>query len=126
MGRKGYYNKGQIKGIIMQNQNEWRNKFQEMFQLCQDELRKTTEIGKKMLSASKTNSTLHESYEELGVLAAKAIDEGELTWESPRVKELLNKIESCRSNLTDIENEVNNIRFAEEAEQEGSKKETDS
>jgi len=109
----------------MQNQNEWRNKFQEMFQLCQDELRKTTEIGKKMLTASKTNSTLHESYEELGVLAVKAIEEGELNWESPRVKEILKKIESCRSNLTDIENEVNSIRFAEEAEQEATQKEAD-
>ncbi|MBT3584552.1 MAG: hypothetical protein HN509_06580 [Halobacteriovoraceae bacterium] len=90
----------------------WKAKVQEIFQVCQDELKRTTEIGKKMLSASKTNSSLHDAYEELGHLAAKAVTEKEIEWNNPRVKELLNIIGNCESDLEDIEEEVNKIRFS--------------
>jgi hypothetical protein len=99
----------------MDRNNEWKIKFQEMFQVCSEELKKTTEIGKKMLSASKTNSTLHETYEELGVLTAEAIKNNELDWDNEKVKKLLKTIEGCESDLKDIENEVNDIRFSEES-----------
>lgn len=98
----------------MDRNNEWKMKFQEMFQICSEELKKTTEIGKKMLSASKTNSTLHETYEELGILTAEAIKKNELKWDNEKVKKLLKTIEGCEADLKDIENEVNDIRFAEE------------
>lgn len=100
----------------MENKNDWRNKFQEIFQVCSEELKKTTEIGKKMLNASKTNSTLHESYEELGVLALDAIKKNEITWDNEKVQSLIKTIESCESELTDIEKEVNNIRFSDEGD----------
>jgi hypothetical protein len=64
----------------MQKQHGWQSKFQEILQTCQDEVKRTTEIGKKMLSASKTNTSLHEAYEELGHLAASSIESGELKW----------------------------------------------
>ncbi|MCF8058624.1 MAG: hypothetical protein K9K67_04965 [Bacteriovoracaceae bacterium] len=98
----------------MDKQNDWRNKFQEVFQVCSEELKKTTEIGKKMLSASKTNTTLHETYEELGVLVARAIKNNELQWDNEKVQKLLMKIEGCESDLKGIEEEVNDIRFSEE------------
>ena|SRR5690606_17228649 len=96
----------------MQRQPHWRSKFSEIVQVCTDELKKTTEIGKKMLNASKTNSCLHEAYEELGVLVAKAMEKKQLDWDHPRAKELLATIKSCKSNLSEIENEVNKIKFA--------------
>jgi len=95
----------------MQKHPEWRSKVQEIFQVCQDEIKRTTEIGKKMLSASKTNSSLHASYEELGSLVFKAIEEGTLEWDHPRVKDLVKTINKCESELDDIEKEVNKIRF---------------
>lgn len=105
----------------MEKQNDWRTKFHDIFQTCSDELKRTTEIGKKMLSASKTNTNLHEAYEELGVLAAKAIKNNELTWENEKVKKLLKTIEGCESDLKNIEDQVNDIRFAEGSENPNNK-----
>lgn len=94
----------------MQKQPQWKDRFSEMVQVCQEELKRTTEIGKKMLSASKTNTTLHESYEELGHIAFKAIEEGKFDFENARVKELVNTIRSCEFDLEKIENDVNDIK----------------
>ena len=47
-------------------EKQWKNKVQDILHTCQEELKRTTEIGKKMLSASSTNSELHSAYEELG------------------------------------------------------------
>ncbi len=96
----------------MQRQPHWRSKFNEMVQVCTDELKKTTQIGKKMLNASKTNSCLHEAYEELGVLVAKALEKNKLEWDNPRAHELLLTIKQCKRNLNDIETEVNKIKFS--------------
>lgn len=96
----------------MQRQPHWRSKFNEMVQVCTDELKKTTEIGKKMLNASKTNSCLHEAYEELGVLVAKALEKNQIEWDNPRAQELVQTIKQCKRNLNDIEHEVNKIKFS--------------
>ncbi len=98
---------------MQNNQSHWRVKVQELFQVCQDELKRTTEIGKKMLTASKTNTNLHDAYEELGVLVVKAIKSGSLEWDHPRVKELVHQIDNCEKDLEVIEEEVNKIRFSE-------------
>lgn len=100
----------------MSKNSEWKTKFNEMLSVCQGELKKTTDIGKRMLSASKTNSNLHESYKELGVLVAKAIEEGDITWENPRVHDLLKSIKDGEKDLELMEEEVNNIRFSSESE----------
>ncbi len=97
----------------MNRNADWKVKFNEIIQVCQGEFKKTTDIGKKMLSASKTNATLHESYEELGMLLAKAIKEGELSWDNPRVNEILKTINGCEKDLEKMEEEVNNIRFSD-------------
>jgi len=92
--------------------SHWKNKFQNIYKNCQEELKKTTEIGKKMLSASKTNSCLHDSFEELGMLALKEIKSGNLEWDNPKVLKLIKQIESCEKDLSLIENEVNKIKFS--------------
>ncbi len=96
----------------MQKNQEWKSKVQELFQTAQEEFRRTTEIGRKMLTASKTNSNLHEAYEELGVLVAKEVKNGNLKWDNPRVKELLCQINECEKDLETIESEVKKIKFA--------------
>ncbi len=94
-------------------QSNWRIKVHELLQTCQGELKRTTEIGKKMLSASKTNSHLHDAYEELGVLAAKAIREQGLAWDDPKVQALIKQIDDCERELETVEKEVDKIRFSE-------------
>lgn len=95
---------------FMQKQPQWKDRFSEIVQVCQEELKRTTEIGKKMLSASKTNTALHESYEELGHLAFIALESGDLNWDSERAKELVNSIKSCECDLENIEKDVNEIK----------------
>ena len=98
----------------------WKDKVQELFQVCTDELKRTTEIGKKMLSASKTNTNLHEAYDELGHLAAKALDSGTLQWDDPKAKELVAKIKECENDLEFIESELKKIKFASAPQDIGS------
>jgi hypothetical protein len=90
--------------------DEWKLRLRNLMKDCQDEISKVTVIGKKMISASHTNSSLHETYEELGRLAAKHLKAGILEWENPRVNELLEQIEKCEKDLQLIEKEVKDIK----------------
>lgn len=89
----------------------WKERINDLVQTCQDELKKTTAIGKKMISASKTNSCLHESFEELGELVFKAMENGELNWDNPKAKEIIERVKECKSEIDSIEKEVNKIKF---------------
>jgi hypothetical protein len=109
----------------MNKNQQWKDKVQEMFQVCQEEIKRTTKIGKKMLTASKTNTCRHEAYEELGQLAAKEIEAQNLSWEHPRVVELLEMIKNCETDLDEIEEEMNKIKFSA-SPQDVSDKPTDS
>lgn len=93
----------------MQN-NDWQFKFKKIMRDCQDEITKATVIGKKMITATQTNSELHSCYEELGKLAHKHLKAGLLEWENPRVDELLADIEKCEKDLAHIENQVQDIK----------------
>lgn len=96
------------------NQNQaWKEKVQGLFHTCSEELKKTTEIGMKMLTATKTNSQLHECYEELGRLVYKAMTKEELDWDHPRVRELVTLVQSCRQDLHNIEEQVVKIKGSE-------------
>lgn len=109
---------------MQKHQTPWTEKVQEIFQTCSEEIKRTTEIGKKMLTASRTNSCLHEAYEELGRLAAEAVESKKLNWEDPKVHDLIQTIKSCQEDLETLESEVNTIKFNEEqkAKEEGPKK----
>ncbi len=94
----------------MTDNNEWKQRVQDLLGQFQEEVKKTTQIGMKMLSASKTNTCLNKNYEELGELAFEAIKKGELVWDNVKVKELMDGIDGCLENLSDIEKEVTEIK----------------
>ncbi len=94
----------------MKNEVDWRVRFQDILQVCQKEFKRTTIIGKKMLNASKSNTKLHESYEELGKLVVREIRENRLECQLPQIKELMDTIDSCEKELEKIEKEVKKIK----------------
>ena len=96
--------------------DEWKKKLHGLMRGCQDELSKATNIGKKMITASQTNSNLQDSYIELGKLAAKHLEAGILEWENPRVDELLDEIELHKKDLQSIESEVQKIKAQSDSE----------
>ena len=82
----------------------WMNHFQM-------ELKKTSSIGKKMLTASRTNAHLKDTYEELGKLLEKGVDNGEVDWDSARLRALLHTVKACKRDLEEIERKMNTIKF---------------
>jgi hypothetical protein len=79
---------------------------------CREGVFKTTQIGRKMISASKTSSSLQESYEKLGKMALKATAESKVEWNDPRAQDLMNYIKQCEIDLELLEQEMNRIRFS--------------
>ena len=102
----------------MENNPNWSKKFMQVLQHAQEELKKTTEIGKKMISASKTSSELHEVYEGLGKFVYKALKEKKLNSEDPELETFVEKIDELHEELGDIESEVNKIKFSEKNEED--------
>jgi hypothetical protein len=92
------------------NNESWRKKAIGVLQACEHELRRTTAIGMKMIHASKASGDLHETYEELGRLVAKAIKEGELEWKEPRVRVLMTHAEDLENLLHDMEGQVQDLK----------------
>lgn len=90
--------------------HNWKEKFSDMLELCQVELKRTTEIGKKMLSASATNTLLHEKYEDLGKLALAALKDKSLNWENEDAGKLAEQIDQLELELTEFESEVEEIK----------------
>ena len=110
-------------------QGEWKSKFQEMIQVCQEELKKTTEIGKKMLSASKANSDLREAYEDLGHFVVTETRKGNLTWDSKEIETYMEKISQKEAELEEIEKEVKKIKVSpapEDVQSDSTSKSSDS
>ena len=96
--------------------SHWKSRMQDLLHVCRDEMKRTTVIGKKMISAGRISSTLNSTYEELGELASKELKAGKLEWEHPRVKRLLETIIECEGQLEEVESEVNKIRFSDDGE----------
>ena len=96
----------------MESTPQWKQRFEDILATCQDELQRAGRIGKRMLSATKTNSTLHETYEELGHLTAEAMGDGSLKWDRPEALKLVEKINAQKKELESIEEEVNHIKFS--------------
>ena len=91
-------------------QSPWKNRVQEMLNICQEELKKTTEIGKKMISASKANSELHETYELLGQEILKDIRNKKINWENTEAQRLIKIIEQKEELLESMETQVQDIK----------------
>jgi hypothetical protein len=94
----------------------WKTRFQELLGVCQDEIKKTTAIGVKMLNATASTSKLQESYQELGQLAYKAIKEGRLEWSDANVKILMTQIEQCQQRLDFFEEELQKIKRSQKSQ----------
>lgn len=88
----------------------WKAKFQIILNQAHSELKKTTAIGMKMISASQSNTQLKEAHEKLGELTLKALKSGELNWENSQVDNLVSKIEKLEQELKDLEEQVQSIK----------------
>jgi hypothetical protein len=75
------------------------------------DLKKTSAMGKKMLTASRTNAHLKDTYEDLGRLLENGIENGDLQWDSPKLRSLLHTIKACKSDLHELEKKMNKIKF---------------
>jgi seryl-tRNA synthetase len=88
----------------------WKLRVQDLINTAQSELKKTTAIGMKMLSASQSNTQLKENYEELGSMVVEAIKKGDIQWPNPRVQEIINEVDRLEDELKNLEEDVQNIK----------------
>ena len=95
----------------MKKRMSFRIKFNYWFHNIQNEIKKTSAIGRKMLTASRTNAHLKDTYEELGKLIEKGVDSGEVDWDSARLRALLHSVKACKKDLEEIERKMNKIKF---------------
>jgi len=95
----------------MKKRMSLRIKFNYWFHNIQNEIKKTSAIGRKMLTASRTNAHLKDNYEELGKLLEKGVDSGEVDWDSARLRALLHSVKACKKDLEEIERKMNKIKF---------------
>ena len=65
---------------MIEQDSSWKQRAFGMIHACEAELRRTTAIGMKMVHASRANTELHETYEELGKALIKAIKNQEIEW----------------------------------------------
>ena len=65
-----------------------------------------------MLLASKTSTDLHQTYEELGVLAYQQLKAGELDWNHRKAQDLVKQIDILEEELKEIEEEVKKLKLA--------------
>jgi hypothetical protein len=102
----------------MDKNHNWSKKFIQVLQHWQEELRKTTKIGKKMISASKTNSDLHDLYEDLGKKVYFSLKEKSLDSEDPVFQDFVKKIDELQKELELMEGDVNKIKFSDKDKNE--------
>lgn len=96
----------------MKKNSSWKIKLNHWFFNFHKEVVKTGVIGKKLLTASRTNAHLRETYEELGRMLEKGIDSGEIDYDSPKVRALIHTIKACKKDLEHIEKQVHKIKFS--------------
>ena len=98
----------------MEKNSNWKGRFQEIVQVCQDELKKTTSIGRKMINASKTNTCMKEAFEELGVLAFDALEDKKIDWDNNKAQRLIKTINELKDELEEIETQVKSVKAQEQ------------
>ncbi len=89
---------------------DWKDKFSDLVQTCQTELKKTTKIGMKMISATQSNSQLHECYEEIGKWLVEEYNSGNIQVDNERIEGLISRVSDLNSQLSDYEKEVQEIK----------------
>ncbi len=96
----------------MSNQKNIKNKWHNFLGNLKTEILRTSVIGKKLLTAGRTNSHLKDTYEELGRIIEQKVDLGEIEIDDAKVRSLIHTIKACKKDLKEIEDQVNKIRFA--------------
>ena len=96
----------------MKKRSQLKGKFNFWLLNFHKEIKKTTEMGKKMLTASRINTHMKDTYEELGKLLERGVDNGEVDWDSPKMRALLQNIKACKKDLEEIERAMNYIKFS--------------
>ena len=94
----------------MEKNTQWKDRVQRILKTCQNEIKRTAQIGKRMFYATRTNSDLHDAYQELGLLALQDLKKGKLKWKNTRVEQLIEVIQLFEENLANMENEVEEIK----------------
>ena len=97
---------------LMKKNSNWKAVLNRFLFSFHQEVIKTSVIGKKMLTASRTNAHLKDTYEELGRTLEKGLETGEVQWDSTKVKALLNTVRACKKDLEEIERQVYKIKFS--------------
>lgn len=95
----------------MKKRSKLKGKFNFWLLNIHKEVLKTSAIGKKMLTASRTNAHLKDTYEELGKLLERGVENGEVDWDSPKMRAMIHTIKACKRDLQDIEAKMNRIKF---------------
>lgn len=93
-----------------QDHTDWKLKFNDLLQTCQSELKKTTQIGMKMLTASQSNADLHDTYEALGRLLKEGVEKGSIKVEDSDIENLIAKAAKLESQLENLETAVQDIK----------------
>ena len=101
----------------MKKNSSRKIQFNHWFFTIHQEVIKTGAIGKKLLTASRTNAHLKNTYEELGRLVEKGIDSGELQWDCVKARALLQTIKACKKDLDHLDYQVHKIKFSAEAKE---------
>lgn len=96
----------------MSTRHKIKSKVKVLLSSSLEEIKKTTSIGKKMLLASKTNTDLHQTYEDLGHLVYQQIKSGELEWNHRKAQDLVKHIDILEEELREIEEEVKKLKVA--------------
>ena len=96
----------------MKKSSNWKLNFDRWFLGFHQEIIKAGTIGKKLLTASRTNAHLKDTYEELGRLLEKGIESGEVEWDSAKVRALIHTVQACKKDLEHIEKQVYKIKFS--------------
>jgi len=92
------------------SQNDWKDRFNDLVQSAQSELKKTTKIGMKMISASHSNVQLHEAYEALGKWVLEEIEAKRVLVTKPKIQDLVDKIKTLENELESYEKDVQEIK----------------
>ena len=96
----------------MGQSNNFKSKVNRIFFSLHKELLKTSAIGKKLITAGRTNSHLKDTYEELGRIIEQKVDRGEINLDDSKIRSLLHTIKACKKDLREIEEQVNRIKFS--------------
>ena len=98
--------------MTMKKNSNWKTNLNRWIFSFHQEVIKAGVIGKKLLTASRTNAHLKDTYEELGRMLEKGIESGEIEWDSAKVRAFLHTAKACKKDLEHIEKQVYKIKFA--------------